>query len=93
MELVTKKRMLLFAGRGHPELSAAAVRADRPRADHREAQLVAELPGLLVQVVEDLHVVGQEADRVDDDPVPPFLLHRPQHRDGLDPDHFSIENP
>ena len=43
--------------------------ADRAAADHVQAELVAELPRLLVEVEEDFHVVGEEADRMDHDVV------------------------
>ncbi len=38
-----------------------------PRTNHEEPQLLASVPGLEVEVVEDFHVVGQKANRVDDD--------------------------
>ena len=41
----------------------ARVRADRGRAGDREAELLGLLPGLGVEVVLDLHVIGDEADR------------------------------
>ena len=51
--------------------------ADRAAADHVQAELVAELPRLLVEVEEDFHVIGQEADRMDHDVVDAPLASAP----------------
>jgi hypothetical protein len=41
--------------------------AHGPRTNHGEAQFLTEVPGLLVEIVKNLHVIREKTDRVDDD--------------------------
>ncbi len=51
--------------------------ADGPGSDHVQTEFLAEKAGLLVQVVEHLHVIRQESDGVDQDVLDPALPSSP----------------
>ena len=48
----------------HPDKSA--MRSHSPRANHRQPKLVAEIHGLFIQIVENLHVIREKPDRMED---------------------------
>src|SRR5271157_4216898 len=48
----------------HPD--EPAMRTHGPRANHRQAQLLAEVHRLHVEIIENFHVVGEKPDRMDD---------------------------
>ena len=63
------------------------VRTDGRRAGHVDAEFLTGFTSLLIQVEQDFHVIGQEADRSDDERFRPLVVQRPDVIDdiGLQP--------